>query len=595
MFSNILFVLILSIVRSNCQTIISCNGGIECTEFSNKVTCGITPSPSHYFKNLEECFTNMTVSTLEILKEIPGDITLDINSVIDATSYIFLNSAPSGTFILSATEYNLAVNSIIFQNNAFFLNQTEDFFCFFPNIETIETCNAYLKFGFQPSFSTFQSLQNLVVNVFDPNGDYGVFTVGMVQNLGLRFLKWSGNLNEIEPGSLNGLSNLTSLDLSGNLLTTLPDNLFSQTSNLKEINLNGNMLNSFSDNIFAGLNSITSISIDNNPGFPIQSLQKLKSLRSISLKYNSYMTLDYYTFQQLPNLTNVSLDGNPFSCDCELRWTSFMSTYGISIEGGKCFTPLTAYDKPISDEMPYFGCPQSNTFPCFNKSIDCRSVREDFSCHNTEDGGYLCNCDVGLAYTHTRECVDSNECTSNISKCENICVNTFGSYECACPNGYSLNSDGVSCSDVNECLELNGGCEGGCGNMEGAYECFCGNGYKVENGTDCVKELGQLPYIIWGGVASALLLVLLISFILLFVCICLCRKKRADSSVQNIQLPQQPSTPSSYTRMDSTKPPIPGNRPALPAPRVTEQTKPKFPQPTFHHEELTYEAFDVDN
>lgn len=42
---------------------------------------------------------------------------------------------------------------------------------------------------------------------------------------------------------------------------------------------------------------------------------------------------------------------------------------------------------------------------------------------------------------------DINECTSS-SPCEQICVNTPGSFQCSCNPGYLLNSNGRNCTGV---------------------------------------------------------------------------------------------------------------------------------------------------
>ena len=40
---------------------------------------------------------------------------------------------------------------------------------------------------------------------------------------------------------------------------------------------------------------------------------------------------------------------------------------------------------------------------------------------------------------------DINECTGGDNGCEQVCINTYGSYTCACGEGYSLNDDGLTC------------------------------------------------------------------------------------------------------------------------------------------------------
>ena len=38
-----------------------------------------------------------------------------------------------------------------------------------------------------------------------------------------------------------------------------------------------------------------------------------------------------------------------------------------------------------------------------------------------------------------------NECQDGNSSCEQVCVNTIGSYECGCYEGYRLSQDGFTC------------------------------------------------------------------------------------------------------------------------------------------------------
>ena len=40
---------------------------------------------------------------------------------------------------------------------------------------------------------------------------------------------------------------------------------------------------------------------------------------------------------------------------------------------------------------------------------------------------------------------DIDECSSNSGGCDHTCVNTVGSFECQCTNGFRLSSDESSC------------------------------------------------------------------------------------------------------------------------------------------------------
>ena len=41
--------------------------------------------------------------------------------------------------------------------------------------------------------------------------------------------------------------------------------------------------------------------------------------------------------------------------------------------------------------------------------------------------------------------LDIDECFEGINGCNQLCINTFGSYLCNCQTGYKLNSDNYTC------------------------------------------------------------------------------------------------------------------------------------------------------
>ena len=47
---------------------------------------------------------------------------------------------------------------------------------------------------------------------------------------------------------------------------------------------------------------------------------------------------------------------------------------------------------------------------------------------------------------------DIDECSERTDRCEQECVNTDGSYYCACRSGYRLSSDGYTCEGEQQCL-----------------------------------------------------------------------------------------------------------------------------------------------
>ena len=73
-----------------------------------------------------------------------------------------------------------------------------------------------------------------------------------------------------------------------------------------------------------------------------------------------------------------------------------------------------------------------------------------------------------------------------------ICINTPGSYSCACNPGYMLLMDGTTCVDADECKDNSRVCNGGkCSNLAGSYRCDCSDGLlSSPDGSTClgIKE-----------------------------------------------------------------------------------------------------------
>ncbi|XP_019908484.3 hemicentin-1 isoform X2 [Esox lucius] len=82
------------------------------------------------------------------------------------------------------------------------------------------------------------------------------------------------------------------------------------------------------------------------------------------------------------------------------------------------------------------------------------------------------SCPIG--YTNRDgTCVDVDECLLR-NPCQHECRNTIGSFQCLCPQGYQLLSNGRSCKDIDECAVQNIQCGHNqmCFNTRGGYQCL---------------------------------------------------------------------------------------------------------------------------
>ena len=84
--------------------------------------------------------------------------------------------------------------------------------------------------------------------------------------------------------------------------------------------------------------------------------------------------------------------------------------------------------------------------------------------------------------------LDIDECAVDNGGCDEICINTPGSFSCACNPGYMLLMDGKTCTDVDECKDNSRVCNGGkCTNLPGSYSCECTAGLMPSpDGSTCL-------------------------------------------------------------------------------------------------------------
>ncbi|XP_067334549.1 phospholipase A2 inhibitor beta [Channa argus] len=130
------------------------------------------------------------------------------------------------------------------------------------------------------------------------------------------------NLHYISGFSLEFLDNMEKLDLSYNQLVSVGPGVFRGLSRLRQLYLHNNKLTLVQQGSLDMLPALEVLQLSNNNISHIDSdaLAPLYSLAVLSLEGNNLHNLKFKTFISLhTTATHIQLSGNPWSCDCELH------------------------------------------------------------------------------------------------------------------------------------------------------------------------------------------------------------------------------------------------------------------------------------
>ncbi|XP_060067948.1 mucin-like protein [Ylistrum balloti] len=110
------------------------------------------------------------------------------------------------------------------------------------------------------------------------------------------------------------------------------------------------------------------------------------------------------------------------------------------------------------------------------------------------NGSYECVCVQGYSNLGNGTCIDQNECLVGAHNCSQYanCTNTDGSFTCACNGGFE--GDGYTCTDIDECINGSDICLpiANCTNTIGSFYCKCGEGLPGDGIVSCTGFTGRM-------------------------------------------------------------------------------------------------------
>uniref|UniRef100_A0A336LZT5 CSON009325 protein n=1 Tax=Culicoides sonorensis TaxID=179676 RepID=A0A336LZT5_CULSO len=128
-------------------------------------------------------------------------------------------------------------------------------------------------------------------------------------------------LGQIDRAAFAGLTNLVELDLSHNLLTSIPTNSLSELPSLRDLILTGNSIQKIDERAFAPVPQLVKLDLSNCGIQTItpKAFEGLEALHTLKLNGNKLSDLRAKTIETLAKLRGIELHDNPWVCDCRLR------------------------------------------------------------------------------------------------------------------------------------------------------------------------------------------------------------------------------------------------------------------------------------
>ncbi|RZF35993.1 hypothetical protein LSTR_LSTR005809 [Laodelphax striatellus] len=128
-------------------------------------------------------------------------------------------------------------------------------------------------------------------------------------------------IGQVDDRAFFGLSNLVELDLSHNLLTAVPSNMFRDVPSLRDINLAHNPIQKIDSHAFRTVPGLVKLDLSHCELQAIapMAFDGVELLEALKLNGNRLSQLKHKTVETLSRLHGVELHDNPWHCDCHLR------------------------------------------------------------------------------------------------------------------------------------------------------------------------------------------------------------------------------------------------------------------------------------
>ncbi|NXQ46909.1 ISLR2 protein, partial [Catharus fuscescens] len=171
----------------------------------------------------------------------------------------------------------------------------------------------------------------------------------------------ANKISSLPRGAFAEVTQVSSLWLAHNEIATIEPGALAVLVQLKNLDISHNQIVEFPWQDLRNLSALQLLKMNNNrmAAVPLGAFRTLKDLRSLRINNNRFATLAEGIFDSLSSLSHLQIYNNPFECSCALQWLKrWMETTLISIpekDSIACALPESLRGVPLA-RLPDLRC-----------------------------------------------------------------------------------------------------------------------------------------------------------------------------------------------------------------------------------------------
>ncbi|XP_034640281.1 immunoglobulin superfamily containing leucine-rich repeat protein isoform X2 [Trachemys scripta elegans] len=185
----------------------------------------------------------------------------------------------------------------------------------------------------------------------------------------------ANKITSLQQSSFLEVTQVQSLWLAHNEICTIEEGTFARLLHLKNIDLSHNQLAEFPWGDLYNLSALQLLKMNNNQlvKLPWEAFHTLKDLRSLWINDNKFTTIAQGTFDAMSSLSQLQIYNNPLNCTCRLLWLkTWAENTLISIperDSISCAAPESLRGVPLG-KIPNLQCAPPSVQLTYHPNLD---------------------------------------------------------------------------------------------------------------------------------------------------------------------------------------------------------------------------------